>query len=70
MPNAENHTHFQSHKPTRKPKTARAKEIANHLSNNNKWKPHGHPINIEVLIEFRLEIGDYSDNVKKEKVDK
>ena len=43
-------------------KIARAKEIADHLSNNNKWKSHGRPINIEALRELRLEIDDYSNN--------
>lgn len=43
-------------------KVARAKEIADHLSNNNKWKSHGRPINIEALRELRLEIDDYSNN--------
>lgn len=42
-------------------KIARAKEIGSHLSNNNKWKSHGRPINIEALKELRLEIDDYSD---------
>ena len=42
-------------------KIDRAKEIGGHLSNNNKWKSHGRPINIEALKELRLEIDDYSD---------
>lgn len=41
-------------------KIARAKEIAEALSDNNKWKYHGRPINIEALKELRLEIEDYS----------
>jgi len=43
-------------------KLARAKDIGIHLSNNNKWKSHGRPINIEALKELRLEIDDYSNN--------
>lgn len=43
-------------------KIARAKVIADHLSNNNKWKSHGRPINIEALRELKLEIDDYSNN--------
>lgn len=43
-------------------KIERAKEIADNLSNNNKWKSHGRPINIEALKELRLEIDDYSLN--------
>ena len=31
-------------------------------SNNNKWKYHGRPINIEALKELKLEIEDYSEN--------
>lgn len=46
-------------------KIARAKEIGEHLSNNNKWKSHGRPINIEALKELRLEIDDYSDLVDR-----
>ncbi len=43
-------------------KIARAKEIADQLSDNNKWKSHGRPINIEALKELRLEIEDFSNN--------
>jgi len=46
----------------------RAKEIADHLSNNNKWKSHGRPINIEALRELRLEIDDYSNNFDRRKL--
>ena len=42
-------------------KIERAKEIADQLSNNNKWKSHGRPIDIEALKELRLEIDDYSN---------
>lgn len=47
-------------------KKERAEEIANRLSDNNRWKFHGRPINIETLKgnEIRLEIEDYSDNEK------
>ena len=48
-------------------KQNRAKEIADHLSNNNKWKSHSRPINIEALKELRLEVEDYSgDKIKRE----
>lgn len=44
-------------------KEGRAEEIADILSNNNEWKSHGRPINIETLEEkLRLKIEDYSDN--------
>ncbi|MEO0058487.1 MAG: hypothetical protein RLZZ312_134 [Bacteroidota bacterium] len=42
-------------------KEQRATEIADLLSNNNEWKSHGRPINIEVLEnKLRLRIEDYS----------
>jgi hypothetical protein len=56
------------HDVTEEEKIARAKEIADHLSNNNKWKSHGRPINIEALKELRLEIEDYSLNSKRRKL--
>lgn len=46
-------------------KIARAKDIAGYLSDNNKWKSHGRPINIEALQELRLEIDDYSNNTDR-----
>lgn len=45
-------------------KEQRAKEIAAHLSDNNDWKSHGRPINIEALKDLKLEIEDYSNNVE------
>lgn len=46
-------------------KIARAKEIAGHLSDNNKWKSLGRPIDIQALKELRLEIDDYSNNTDR-----
>lgn len=46
---------------TKEQKNERAREIADNLSNNNKWKSHGRPININALKELGLEIDDYSD---------
>ena len=43
-------------------KIERAAEIADRLSDNNKWKSHSRPIDIEELKKLRLEIEDYSDN--------
>lgn len=44
-------------------KQERAAEIAKDLSDNNKWKSHGRPINIERLEnELRLKIENYSEN--------
>lgn len=46
-------------------KIARAEEIADKLSNNNHWKSHGRPINIETLTtELRLKIEDYGNNAE------
>lgn len=48
-------------------KVQRAEEIASKLSNNNLWKSHGRPINIETLdTELKLKIEDYSkDNASR-----
>ncbi len=44
-------------------KEQRAAEIAAALSDNNKWKSHGRPINIERLeTDLRLKIENYSSN--------
>ncbi len=46
-------------------KEERAKEIADLLSNNNEWKSHGRPINIELLeTKLKLRIEDFSENTK------
>lgn len=47
---------------TQQDKITRAKEIADALGDNKKWKSHGRPINIEALEELNLKIIDYSDN--------
>ncbi len=50
---------------TLKQKENRAEEIANKLSDNNIWKSHGRPINIETLDkDLRLTIIDYSDDTE------
>ncbi len=49
-------------------KEERAKEIADALSDNKKWKSHGRPINIETLKELKLEIEDYSTDIDKRKL--
>lgn len=41
-------------------KRARAKDIANKLGDNNIWKSHGRPINIEELENLKLQIKDFS----------
>jgi hypothetical protein len=46
---------------TEQDKIKRAEEIATKLTDNNLWKSHGRPINIEILEqELRLQIVDYS----------
>ena len=57
-----------NYKVNEEEKTKRAKEIADQLSDNNKWKSHRRPINIEALKELRLEIDDYSDNTERRKL--
>lgn len=42
-------------------KKERAAKIAEQLGDNNKWKYHGRPINIEALEDLKLIIEDYSD---------
>lgn len=49
---------------TIKEKEERAAKIAEHLSDNNDWKSHGRPINIEALKELKLKIEDYSDKTE------
>lgn len=51
---------------TDKEKEARAKEIANKLGDNNEWKTHGRPIDIEALKALKLQITDYSDLPERE----
>jgi len=46
-------------------KTARAKEIAEALSDHNKWHSHGRMIGIKTLTDdLRLKIEDYTDQVE------
>ncbi len=53
-------THKNGKPVTMKEKEKRAREIANTLSDNKKWKTHGRPINMEILSnELKLKIEDY-----------
>lgn len=57
---------WNSHNSNGQPVTAadkrkRAKDIADKLGNNNIWKSHGRPINIEALENLKLQIKDFSD---------
>lgn len=48
---------------TTEEKETRAKEIAEELSNNNKWKSHGRPIGIDTLRnELKLKIADFCED--------
>ncbi len=48
---------------TQEEKEERAEEIADKLGDNNLWKSHGRPINIETLEnELKLKIENYSNN--------
>jgi len=48
---------------TLKEKEQRASRIATLLSNNNRWKTHARPINMEILrTEIRLIINNFSDD--------
>jgi len=54
---------------TEQEKQQRAKEIADKLSDNNQWKLHSQPLNIEILEkELRLEIDDYSNNAQRKEM--
>ena len=39
-------------------------DVYKRQSDNNDWKSHGRPINIEALKVLKLKIEDYSDNVE------
>ena len=43
-------------------------EIANKLGDNNEWKTHGRPIDIETLKSLKLQITDYSDKPEREAI--
>lgn len=49
-------------------KEARAEEIANKLGDNNEWKTHGRPIDIDTLKSLKLQITDYSDKPERESI--
>lgn len=55
--------HSNGTEVTLEQKQTRAVEIANLLSDNNKWKSHGRPINIDVIQqELHLKITDYGED--------
>jgi len=58
----EHRTKNKGKKVKEEEKRERAKDIAKKLSDNNLWKTHNRPININHLRDLRLEIIDYSEN--------
>lgn len=52
-------------KVTKEEKEERAKKIAEELGNYNRWKTHGRPLSMEALASLKLQIDDYSDDIKK-----
>lgn len=57
--------HRNGNTVTHDEKVKRAEDIAGALSDNNTWKSHARPINIEELEELKLKIDDYSADVSK-----
>ncbi|MBO4849867.1 MAG: serine dehydrogenasease [Prevotella sp.] len=61
-------THSSDGRPvTTEDKKERAKNIADKLGDNNIWKSHGRPINIEELETLKLQIKDFSDLTEERK---
>mgnify|MGYP003299223849 CR=1 FL=1 len=61
-------THSDRRAVTPEEKEQRAEEIANKLGDNNVWKTHGRPIDIETLKSLKLQITDYSDKPEREAI--
>lgn len=55
-------THKDGSKVTYDEKVKRATEIAEALGDNNRWKSHGRPINIEELRDLKLQIDDLKED--------
>ena len=55
-------THRDGSKVTYEEKVKRAAEIAEALGNNNRWKSHGRPINIDELRDLKLQIDDLKND--------
>lgn len=49
---------------THSEKVDRAAEVAAELADHKRWRSHGRAINVSRLKDLRLDIDDYSDNVK------
>lgn len=57
-------THANGNLVTIDEKKARAREIAENLSDNKEWKSHGRPINRDELAKLNLKITRMEDNVE------
>ena len=55
---------FKNWDKSEKEKEKRAEEIADKLGNNNLWKSHSRPINIDILDGLKLKIENYSGDEK------
>lgn len=53
---------------TMQEKEERAEEIAAKLGDNNLWKSHGRPINIEELSELKIKVNDFSNEPSRDKI--
>lgn len=59
------HATLKGQPVTKQEKIEKAKEIAGILSDNNKWKTHGRPIDIEALRELGLEVEDFGESKER-----
>ena len=48
--------------------TKNQSEIANKLGDNNEWKTHGRPIDIETLKSLKLQITDFSNKPERDAI--
>lgn len=60
--------HANGNPVTTAEKEARAEEIANKLEDNNEWKTHGRPIDIDTLKSLKLQITDYSNMPERDSI--
>lgn len=60
--------HKDGNSVTMQEKEERAEEIAAKLGDNNLWKSHGRPINIEELSELKIKVNDFSNEPSRDKI--
>lgn len=56
------HTHSDGREVLYEEKVKRAQEIAKELNNYRRWKSHGRPLNIKMLLDIGLKIEDFGQN--------